>query len=76
MLKRDGKSVFPRHKAYTKPLCGIQESPRKNSTFGFCQHKSQRRKNQKSCFLPTLKKKNKMRETVKKEIQIKTKKKK
>ena len=30
------------------------KSPRTNSTFGFCRHKSQRKKNQKSCFLPTL----------------------
>jgi hypothetical protein len=35
----------------------LKEASRTNSTFGFCRHESQRRKNQKSCFLPTLEKK-------------------
>ena len=35
-------------------LGNIQKAHRTNSTFGFCRHESQRRKNQKSCFLPTL----------------------
>ena len=26
MLKRDGKSLFPRHKAYTKPLAPIKKN--------------------------------------------------
>ncbi len=30
-----------------------KKANRTNSTFGFCRHTSQRRKNQKSCFLPT-----------------------
>ncbi len=37
--------------------CKQAEASRTNSTFGFCRHKSQRAKNQKSCFLPTLKEK-------------------
>jgi len=40
------------HYSYNLPLCGIRKkSQRTNSTFGFCQHKSQRWKNQKSYFL-------------------------
>jgi hypothetical protein len=34
----------------------LKKASRTNSTFGFCRHESQRRKNQKSCFLPTLEK--------------------
>jgi hypothetical protein len=32
----------------------MQKANRTNSTFGFSNRKSQRSKNQKSCFLPTL----------------------
>jgi len=34
----------------------LKKASRTNSTFGFCRHDSQRRKNQKSCFLPMLEK--------------------
>jgi hypothetical protein len=38
---------------YTK-RCASLGNQTHTRTFGFCRHESQRRKNQKSCFLPTL----------------------
>ena len=49
-----GKYYAICHYSYNLPLCPIKKTSRTNSTFGFCRHESQRRKNQKSCFLPTL----------------------
>jgi len=40
--------------AYIQVSSNLKKANRTNSTFGFCRHESQRRKNQKSCFLPTL----------------------
>ena len=44
------KNIVTLHTSYAQ----LKKTSRTNSTFGFCRHESQRRKNQKSCFLPTL----------------------